>query len=280
MESRGIDISRFGPAPVCSSMIVSVRWPLGAAGAEVLALLGGQVLAGVAADHEVRRAGLVVGPVAARESVDLGDLLHAKIGTATRKSSQSSSSARIQRNGRFGGAATSAAARAAAAGAAGSAAGERPAAGAGGTAAGETAGRASPGSSRSRVRRAVAGLRRALGCGCSRPGDLGGVVVVRRLRPPYSQSYSGSYPGSGPWGRSDMGQTLPCRHATADRDALAPSYARVSLAMIDREPRGEPARQRARRRDHEAGRLDRRARSRSGTAAARRSPPRWTRWRS
>ena len=26
-ESRGIDISRFGPAPAWSSMIVSVRWP-------------------------------------------------------------------------------------------------------------------------------------------------------------------------------------------------------------------------------------------------------------
>ena len=26
-ESRGIDISRLGPEPVCSSMIVSVRWP-------------------------------------------------------------------------------------------------------------------------------------------------------------------------------------------------------------------------------------------------------------
>ena len=28
IESRGIDISRFGPSPMCSSMIVSVRWPL------------------------------------------------------------------------------------------------------------------------------------------------------------------------------------------------------------------------------------------------------------
>ena len=27
IESRGIESSRFGPEPVCSSMIVSVRWP-------------------------------------------------------------------------------------------------------------------------------------------------------------------------------------------------------------------------------------------------------------
>ena len=62
------------PLPVCSSMIVSVRWPPALAGAELLALLVGEAVARVAADEEVRRAGLVVGPVAARERVDLVDL--------------------------------------------------------------------------------------------------------------------------------------------------------------------------------------------------------------
>ena len=49
-------------------MIVSVRWPLGAAGAELLLLGLGQTLAGVRADQQEGGAGLVGGPVSARPS--------------------------------------------------------------------------------------------------------------------------------------------------------------------------------------------------------------------
>ena len=47
----------------------------GAAGAELLALLGREVGAGVAADQQVRRPGLVAGPVAAGHRLDLADLV-------------------------------------------------------------------------------------------------------------------------------------------------------------------------------------------------------------
>ena len=58
MESRGIDISMFGPEPVCSSMIVSVRRPSPLPTPYAELLLAGQALAAVAADQEVRRPGL------------------------------------------------------------------------------------------------------------------------------------------------------------------------------------------------------------------------------
>ena len=104
IESRGIDISRFGPEPVCRIMIVSVRWPAALPVPSSLRSSADQVAARVAADHEVRRAGLVVGPVAVvlGKASTLSTFDHAHSGTATRKTTHSSSRTNSQRQPRAG----------------------------------------------------------------------------------------------------------------------------------------------------------------------------------
>ena len=103
IESRGIDISRFGPAPMCSTMIVSVRWPLAPPVPSRLRSSVDRSSRRVAADDEVRRAGLVVGTVAVGERVDGGDLLEREDRHRDQEHDpEQQQRAATQRNGRLG----------------------------------------------------------------------------------------------------------------------------------------------------------------------------------
>ena len=75
IESRGIDISRLGPEPVCMQHDRVGALPGRVAGGVLLALLLGEPGAGVAADHQVRRARLVGRALALGLEVDLVDLV-------------------------------------------------------------------------------------------------------------------------------------------------------------------------------------------------------------
>ena len=91
-ESRGIDISRFGPSPVCSSMIVSVRWP---AAPPVLSSLRSSAVRSARESLPTSKY-VVPGWSPGRSPLGIAStlltLFQAMSGTATRKTSHSSRS--------------------------------------------------------------------------------------------------------------------------------------------------------------------------------------------
>ena len=104
IESRGIDISTFGPLPVCSSMIVSVRWPWAL---PVPSALRSSALRPARESLPTRRyvvPGWPSGRAPSGSKATLSTLVHAKTGTATRKTTQSSSTTSSQRSRSAGGA--------------------------------------------------------------------------------------------------------------------------------------------------------------------------------
>ena len=91
MESRGIDISRFGPLPTCSTMIVSVRpperWP-------ALTTLRCSSVRSLARSLPTTRyvvPGCSSGRLPAGSASTLSTVVQAQIGTAIRKTSHASS---------------------------------------------------------------------------------------------------------------------------------------------------------------------------------------------